>query len=74
MCAVGTEREGRKRIPSRFCTVSTEPDVGLKLTNFEIVTSDEIKSQRLNRLSLPGAPTGALLKNTGCAPDPTRHI
>ena len=30
----GAERKrGRKRIPSRFCTVSTEPDMGLNLTN-----------------------------------------
>ena len=29
------EKEG---IPSRLCTVSTEPDVGLKLTNREIMT------------------------------------
>ena len=31
------ERE-RERIPSRLCTVSTEPDVGLELMNREIVT------------------------------------
>ena len=31
------ERE-RERIPSRLCTVSTEPDVGLDPTNQEIVT------------------------------------
>ena len=29
----GTDREkGRGRIPSRLCTVSTKPDVGLDLT------------------------------------------
>ena len=28
------ERE-RERIPSRLCTVSTEPDVGLELTSLE---------------------------------------
>ena len=34
-----TEREGeRERIPSRLCTVSTEPDMKLKLTNREIMT------------------------------------
>ena len=33
----GAER-GRERIPSRPCTVSTEPDAGLELTNCEIVT------------------------------------
>ena len=34
------EREGereRERIPSRFHTVSEEPDAGLKLTNGEIM-------------------------------------
>ena len=35
----GREREREKeRIPSRLHTVSTEPDVGLKLTNHEITT------------------------------------
>ena len=33
----GRER-GRERIPSRLHTVSTEPDVGLDLTNHEIMT------------------------------------
>ena len=32
-----TER-GRERIPSRLCTDSTEPDVGLDPTNHEITT------------------------------------
>ena len=33
------EREGeRERIPSRLCTVSREPDVGLTPTNWEILT------------------------------------
>ena len=32
----GAEREG-ERIPSRLCTISTEPDVGLELTNPEIM-------------------------------------
>ena len=33
------ERErGRERIPSRLCTVSVEPDVGLEFTNHEIMT------------------------------------
>ena len=31
------ERE-RDRIPSRLCTVSMEPDKGLRLGNYEIVT------------------------------------
>ena len=34
----GAERQGeRERIPSRFYTVSEEPDVGLELTNHEIM-------------------------------------
>ena len=33
----GKER-GRERIPSRLHTVRAEPDVGLKLTNHEIIT------------------------------------
>ena len=36
---VGWDRErGRERIPRRLCTVIAEPDVGLKLTNCEIMT------------------------------------
>ena len=37
----GMEREERERIPSRLCTVSTEPKMGLELTNLtnrEIMT------------------------------------
>ena len=37
----GRER-GRERFPSRFNTVSTETDMGLTLTNCEIMTSAEI--------------------------------
>ena len=33
----GAERR-RDRIPSRLRTISTEPDVGLELTNCEIMT------------------------------------
>ena len=33
----GAEREG-ERIPSRLCTISVEPDVGLEPMNREIVT------------------------------------
>ena len=32
----GRER-GRQRIPSRLCTASVEPDVGLELMNYEIM-------------------------------------
>ena len=34
----GEEREKISRIPSRFCAVSSEPDVGLDLTNHKIMT------------------------------------
>ena len=43
----GRER-GRERIPSRLRTVSTEPDMGLKLTDREIRASAKIKSWMLN--------------------------
>ena len=33
----GRER-GRERIPSKLCTVSTEPSEGLYITNHEIMT------------------------------------
>ena len=52
--------KGRERIPSRLCSVSTEPDAGLELTNREIMTLVEIKSQMLNWLSLPDARTVVL--------------
>ena len=51
------ERERRRdRIPGRLHTVSMDPDVGLKLTNCEIMTRAEIKSRTLNQPSHPGAP------------------
>ena len=37
----GAER-GRERIPGRLRTVSAEPDVGLELTNHEIMTWAEV--------------------------------
>ena len=49
--------EGGERIPSRLGPGSTEPDVGFKLTNHEIMTSAEIRSWKLNQLSHPGAPS-----------------
>ena len=44
----------RERIPSRLPTVGAKPDVGLELTNREIMTSAETKSWSLNQLSYPG--------------------
>ena len=59
---VGEGQGERKRILSRLCVVSTEPDVGLDLRNCEIMTSAKIKSQKLNLLSHPGTPDcGTLL-------------
>ena len=58
-----TEREQgegreRERIPSRRCSVSTEPSMGLGHTNREIIKPRaETKSRTLNGLSHPGAPT-----------------
>ena len=45
---------GRERIPSRFHTVSAEPDAGLELMNCQIMTWVEIMSWMLNRLSHRG--------------------
>ena len=42
---------------------STEPDVGLELTNCEMVTWAEVKSQMFNQLSHPGAPVIAILND-----------
>ena len=54
----GRSREkGRERIPSRLHTASSESNnTGLELTNFEITTRAEIKSQRLNRFKHPSTP------------------
>ena len=39
VCKQGRVREkGRKRIPSKLCAVSAEPDMALALTNREIMT------------------------------------
>ena len=48
--------EGGERILSRFCTINAEPDVGLDLTNRDIMTWTKIKSQTFNQLSHPGTP------------------
>ena len=37
------QREEKERIPSRFRTVSTEPDMGLEPTNLEIMTCAEVR-------------------------------
>ena len=52
---MGRERE--REIPSRLRTASVEPDVGLKLTNSEIMTGAKTKSPWPDRLSHPGAPS-----------------
>ena len=48
--------KGRKGIPSRFHTVSAQSNIGLELTNCEIMTWAKVKSKMLNWLSHPGAP------------------
>ena len=52
----------RARIPSRFRTVSAESDVGLNLTDREIMTQAEVQSLTCNQLSHPGAPPPAMFK------------
>ena len=53
----GAEREGdtESKAGSRLWAVSTEPSVGLELTNHEIMTGGEVGGT-LNRLSHTGAP------------------
>ena len=46
------QREG-DRIPSRLHIIRAEPDMGLELTNGEIMTGAETKSRMLNQLSHP---------------------
>ena len=46
----GAERE-RDRTPSRFLSVSAQPEPGLELMNSEIMIRAKIKSQTLNRLT-----------------------
>ena len=38
-----THRRERERIPSRLCTISAEPNAGLKLTNHEIRTKSRVR-------------------------------
>ena len=40
----GRER-GRERIPSKLCTVSREPDMGLNVLNHEIMARAKINEQ-----------------------------
>ena len=49
------EREGDRESQAGSAAVSTEPDVGLKPTNHEIMTWAKTKSQMFNLLSLPGS-------------------
>ena len=45
----GREREREtERILSRLCAVSIEPNMGLNVTNCEIMTQAKTESQRLN--------------------------
>ena len=57
------ERE-RERIPSRLHIVSSEPDMGLDLTNREIMTWGDNQSRMLNRLSHPDVPQPTLYLDT----------
>ena len=47
-------------LSSRLHIVRAEPDAGLDLMNYEIMTWAEIKSWTLNQLSHPGAPPNTL--------------
>ena len=55
----GSEKCG-ERIPSRFHTFSTEPDMGLDLKNCKIMTWMEIKSRKFNQLSHSAVPSWIL--------------
>ena len=57
----GRETEKRERIPSRFHTVSAEPDMGLNTTNCAIITWAKMKSQMLNCLGHSGVPRNPFL-------------
>ena len=50
-----SRERGRERIPSRLWAVSAEPNMGLHLTNCEIMTWAKIKSRAFNHLCHPGA-------------------
>ena len=57
----GQREKERERIPSRFFTVSTEPDAGLELKNCEVMTRGETKSRMRQQLSHPGAPNYVMI-------------
>ena len=58
VCEKGRGRErSREGIPSRLHGVSTDPDTGFDTTHHEIMTRAKIKSQMLDWLSHPGAPS-----------------
>ena len=65
MSGGGAEEEGdtEYEAASRLWAVSTEPDAGLELTNCEIMTWAEIKSQTPDRLSHPGTPINGNFQN-----------
>ena len=44
---------GTERISSRLCTISSEPDAGLKTMNHEIVSCTKIKSRTLKLTEPP---------------------
>ena len=56
------QRERETEDPSRLSAVSTEPDVGLELTNCDIMTCAEVG---LSLLSHPGAPVPYVLTYVG---------
>ena len=68
----GQREKKRERTPSRLSTVSTEPDARLELTNREIMTEAETKT---NRLRPPGAPITALFnsKQAFCFLEPRKR-
>ena len=60
---VEEEQREKERIPSRLCTVSSEPNAGLDPMDHENMAWAEIKSQMLNWLSHPSAPKNTSFKH-----------
>ena len=58
----GREGDPESEAGSRLQAVGTEPDMGLELTNREIMTRAEVG--RSIRLSHPGTPVSAVFKGT----------